>query len=154
MARHQQFGDGHRHACSLRDPASPRQRGANENTKRPAAPVLPKGTDLSVFSPADLGTRRPATQYVDENARLGYPSRSACVIYYASLTTSVGDDSRNRPACRVFLRRDVGHPADQLLQRPGRARSSAIRRVHIGDDESADVLLTPLKRPCAFIFSV
>jgi len=54
MARHKQFGIAADMAVYFCDPASPWQRGTNENTNGLLRQYFPKGTDLSVYSPADL----------------------------------------------------------------------------------------------------
>jgi hypothetical protein len=54
MARHKQFSMVTDMPVYFCDPASPWQRGSNENTNRLLRQYFPKGTDLSLHSPEDL----------------------------------------------------------------------------------------------------
>ena len=54
MARHKQFSMATDMAVYFCDPASPWQRGTNENTNGLLRQYFPKSTDLSIYGPADL----------------------------------------------------------------------------------------------------
>ena len=54
MARHKQISVATDMQVYFCDPASPWQRGSNENTNGLLRQYFPKGTDLSVYGPEDL----------------------------------------------------------------------------------------------------
>ena len=54
MAQHQEIRRDTNMKVYFCDPASPWQRPSNENTNRLLRQYFPKGTDLSIYSPADL----------------------------------------------------------------------------------------------------
>lgn len=54
MARHHQFTMATDMAVYFCDPASPWQRGSNENTNGLLRQYFPKGTDLNIYGPEDL----------------------------------------------------------------------------------------------------
>jgi IS30 family transposase len=54
MARHKQFSIAADMAVYFCDPASPWQRGSNENTNGLLRQYFPKSTDLSIYAPEDL----------------------------------------------------------------------------------------------------
>ena len=95
MARHQQFAMAHRPRLLLR-PASPWQRGTNENTN--GCCVFPKGTDLSVFSPADL----ELAQQLGRPAKRSTGIPQALASIYCLTNHQRCDGPRNRPGVRDF----------------------------------------------------
>ncbi|MDQ0819170.1 IS30 family transposase [Arthrobacter sp. V4I6] len=54
MAKHKAFSIATDMDVYFCDPASPWQRGSNENTVRSATPILPQGADLNAYGPEDL----------------------------------------------------------------------------------------------------
>ena len=62
MAAHRRFTIATDVAVYFCDPASPWQRGYEREHERPAAPVLPQGTDLAGYSQADLDAVARETQ--------------------------------------------------------------------------------------------
>jgi IS30 family transposase len=54
MARHHEFAEAAEMAVYFCEPRSPWQRGTNENTNGLLRQYFPKGTDLSIYTPADL----------------------------------------------------------------------------------------------------
>lgn len=78
MAKHKAFSIATDMDVYFCDPASPWQRGSNENTNGLLCQYFPKGTDLNAYGPEDLehvppGTQRTTTQ----NTGLGHPGRAS-----------------------------------------------------------------------------
>ena len=97
MARHKQFSMATDMAVYFCDPASPWQRGSNENTNGLLRQYFPKGTDLSVFGPEDIehvaqAPNRPARQ----TAQLGSPGGGLGGCPVNQLTNSVATTPRKR----------------------------------------------------------
>ena len=82
MANHRQFTLATDIAVYFCDPKSPWQRGSNENTNRLLRQYFPKGTDLSIYTQAQLNT---VARQLNERPRktLGYETPAekfqACV---------------------------------------------------------------------------
>jgi len=90
MARHAEITDRTGIAVYFADPHSPQQRPSNENTNGLLREYLPKGTDLSQYSRADLD--RIAEELNDRpRKRLGYhtPSEVLAKLLLDHITTGV-----------------------------------------------------------------
>jgi IS30 family transposase len=81
MARHKEFSLATHMPVYFCDPASPCQRGSNENTTGLLRQYFPKSTDLSVFGVEDL-----------EHVAQGFNTRQCC------------DDQLNPPTFRGHFR--------------------------------------------------
>jgi IS30 family transposase len=97
MARHKQFSMAADMAVYFCDPASPWQRGTNENTNGLLRQYFPKSTDLTIYGPEDLehGLRSSTADHAKRST--GIPQPSACVIYSPPKSRRCCDDPLNSP---------------------------------------------------------
>jgi IS30 family transposase len=85
MARHKQFAMATDMEVYFCDPASPWQRGTNENTNGLVRQYLPKGTDLSGYSQEQLDA---IADQINNRPRKGLGVRSPLAVYRELLINS------------------------------------------------------------------
>ena len=91
MAEHDAITQATCLAIYFWDPASPWQRPTNENTNGLLRQYFPKGTDLSVHSPADL---RRVQQELNNRPRKSLNGRTPAEVF-ASLAADLTTDRSN-----------------------------------------------------------
>lgn len=96
MAEHARISTALHMPVFFCDPASPWQRGTNENTNGLLCQYLSKGTDLSIHSPVDLRCIQKALNNRPENPSVGEPQPRFSFSYLPPSIPCVATTARNR----------------------------------------------------------